>query len=390
VGVAEFGDQAQFGLDLAADSVETGVEDDRLGRGGDLLLTTCAGRNDDLALRTDALSRGCGTLGCSSARVAVIGRLPQRFTEALGKTRLGQRAQMPVRSQTRGHQFLGVLVAQGTGVETAQPGDAHALRQPRRREQAGQTLAAAQVAFGVGVERKAGLIDTTTDADGGEGVVQRLVATLEHGHIADAHAGHAQPLAEGVPLRHPVGLVGPQQTPHTQPRPAGHLPHQWRSGLAQRRRVGKDDRQTTRHAVVQIGPRDAVAILVAGHAHPADEPAQRGVADTILRQQHQVQVAPQHEARTGDERQTGLARRLPGAHHATDRTEVGERQRAVAEFMRPTHQIPGLRGAAQETEGRGADQFGVIRARHATLRHCRLRRRARFWLPRRQPIRCSH
>jgi hypothetical protein len=54
-----------------------------------------------------------------------------------------------------------------------------------------------------------------------------------------------------------------------------------------------------------------MALLVTGHAHLADQPAEGGVARAVLRQQHQMQIAGQQEARAGDERQTGLACRLP-------------------------------------------------------------------------------
>ena len=54
--------------------------------------------------------------------------------------------------------------------------------------------------------------------------------------------------------------------------------------------------------------------------------------------------------------------RLPmRPHHTRQRTLIGNRQRAVAQGLRPRNQFLGLRSPVQETEVAAAAKLGVVR-----------------------------
>ncbi len=340
-------------------------------------------------------------------RGAVHGRHALR--EAPGHALLHQRAQPAAGRVAGGHDLLGVLIAQLVERKRATPGDVQRGGQPFGRVQCGQPLARAQVRFGIGLQAEAAFGNGTLEPGCGEHVLQRLARACVHQHRA---AGHQ---AQAGGLRHALQHVGPRvvvrlvqqlhrevRALHAEPglQPHGVREHRLeglqRAGQQQRDVVGQPGQGgRMRHAAFDVGRVRQVSALSRAAPRHRDPLRQVAVAAAGLRQQHQPRArrgiglaldGRVRELHLGADDQVqphalGLGMR---AHHAGQRTFVGERQRAVAQRMGALHQLFGMRGAAQEAEVAAAVQLGVggehgaaghIRPPAAHRAGCALRRR---------------
>jgi hypothetical protein len=147
-----------------------------------------------------------------------------------------------------------------------------------------------------------------------------------------------------------------------------------------------DRRQPQGQAVIEtrfeISGVDVVAAFDGAPPCAGDQSADLGVAALLRRQQYQLQAIAAAKLGTDDQPAAALlwqsARRLIGAHHTRKRTLVGQRQRAIAQFMRTRDEFSRMRGAAQKAEIAEAMQFGVVAHAIQPRRRACLRRSV-FW-----------
>ena len=296
----------------------------------------------------------------------------------------GQRAQPARRRVAGGHDLLGVLVAQLVQREGASPGDVQRGGQPFGRVQRGQALARAQVRLGIGLQAEAAFGHRRVQARGGQHVLQRLARACMHQHGAGRHQ------AQAGALRHALRHVGQVRVVHLvqqfhrdegalhakpglQPHGVGEhrLEALQRAGQQQRDAVGQAGQvRGMRHAPFHVGRVRQVSPLGRAAPRHRDPLRQVAVAAACLRQQHQPRarrrVGPALDGRVGElhlgaddqvqPQALGLGVR---AHHAGQRTLVGERQRTVTQRLRARDQFLGVRGAAEEAEVAAAVQLGV-------------------------------
>ena len=254
----------------------------------------------------------------------------------------GQHAQPAGGAVAGGHDLFGVLIAQLGQREAAALGDGHRCSQPIGRVEPGQALARAQVRFGIGRQRQAGIGHGAAQAGCGERVLQGLAGAGVHQHVTTGHQRQAG--ERGHPWQHRQALsvmrvaeqfhrdgaaVGTE--PGLEPHGLGMQRFQWLARLRQQdgKTIGQAGQKwRVGHAAFQIGGKGQVLPLgrtPAGHADPLRQVA---VAAAGLRQQHQVRraVAGQHGAvtrrvrrqihlRTDDQVQLGFERGLMRMHH---------------------------------------------------------------------------
>ncbi len=95
-------------------------------------------------------------------------------------------------------------------------------------------------------------------------------------------------------------------------------------------------------------------------APPAgDELAEIAVARAVGGEQHELDTIGERDLAADHERQPACLRGEMGAHHPGHRALVGEGEGAIAERLRPLHQLLGVRGPAQEGEIGQAMELGV-------------------------------
>ncbi len=269
-----------------------------------------------------------------------------------------QHAQPAGRVVAVGHQLARVGVLQLRQVEPAPLGHAQGFLQQLGRVQRGQRLAGAQVAFAIGEQLPAGIGDGAVLADRGEGVLQRTAAAHVHVHVAAGQQRQVVGVAEFQQRFQPRHVVGVAVQFHRQPQPV-------REACVQPGRIpgtGRTCRPQAQQAVGQGIEVLAQAAVLAFRRTPAaggDQLAQPGIGGLVGAQQHHLGPVLDLEFGAGDQCQPVFLRRLPGTHDAGQRTFVGDRQGLVALFLRPREQFLGNGGAALETEGRQAMQFGV-------------------------------
>jgi len=145
-----------------------------------------------------------------------------------------------------------------------------------------------------------------------------------------------------------------------------------RRGLDERRRFGDEQGEAARDAVGEVGRLEPVAALGRPPPGAGDELGKIAVARAIGREEHQAGIVlgpaagglprpevAQREFRTHQQGQAGGARLQVGAHDTGERTFIRDRERGVAERLRPVDEFFGMGGAAQEREVRDAVQLGV-------------------------------
>ncbi len=297
----------------------------------------------------------------------VFDQAPRLFRHAVRPARggalLGERAQPLRRRPTRRHQLVRVLVAQLAEVERAALRDAHRLGQQRVRIQRGQGRARTQVALAVGEQMRAGFAQRQALADRGQGVLQRAATARVHVHVAAGHRRHAQALRQLQARVQQGAVVGAAQQFHRQPQALGKACLQPGAVVCVAVAIvvaRQPQAQQAVEVVVEVCVQRAVAAFVGAPAGQGDQPAQALVAGQGFGQQHQLGAVLDLYFAADDQRQAGVAGRLPGAHDAGQRAFVGDRQRAVAVPCGAFEQFLCMRGAALEAEVRQAMQFGVV------------------------------
>ena len=261
-----------------------------------------------------------------------------------------------------GHHFARVFVLQLVQGEGAARGHGQRFGQQLGRVGLCQRVTGAQVAFAVGEQAFAGFAHRGAVADGGDRVLQGAPAARVHVHVAGGHQRQAQRGAQLAQLLQAARVAGAAVQPHRDPAAAGERGLDPGPVRGHRRIARHPQRQHAVGAAGQVGHRQPIAAL--GRASPAqrDPAAQRLVALQRLRQQHQLRAVGQLHLTAHDQRHAAVARGLEGPHDARHRRFVGDRQRAVAQRLRPRKQLPGRTGPAQEAEVRQAVQLRILRA----------------------------
>ena len=110
------------------------------------------------------------------------------------------------------------------------------------------------------------------------------------------------------------------------------------------------DQDLPRRVVEQVGEPDLALPL--GGAAPADgqQPREPSVGGAVARQAEHAGRVGEVEPCADDQLHVDLPRGRVGAHHAGERVAVGHRDRVQAERGSRPHQLPGMRGAAEEGE----------------------------------------
>ncbi len=291
---------------------------------------------------------------------------------ALLRAREHQPAQPGRRCHARGHDFLGVFVAQFPEREGTALCDTHAFGQQRRRVEAAQLFERAQVALGIGGKARAQLLHRGVQADRAQRVGERLA--LRDVHLDPAAGDHrqAEPGGELVEAQVALLLVGAEQQFDPEPEPPGEQGAECLALALQgldRGGARQPDRQAVARVHLEVAQLHRVFALGAAPARQRDQARELGVGTAVGRQQHQQQFAVEVELGADDQVQAVLARRHVGLDHAGQRALVGDRERAVALPRGLGDQLLGVRSATQEAEITDAVQFGVGHLRDAAGRY---------------------
>src|SRR5690606_561501 len=138
-------------------------------------------------------------------------------------------------SQARGHDLLGILVLNLFQRKTAPLSDAQGFSQQWGGKQIGQPQAAAQVAFGIGVQVLNNVGDGLSMPDGGQRVMQGLARTPMHLDTAQRHQGDAATIPDFLQDSQMTRVGGAVMQAHPDPQA-----------------LGEDIRQST-HLSFQVG-----------------------------------------------------------------------------------------------------------------------------------------
>lgn len=151
----------------------------------------------------------CGDLPAHGLRHA-------RRVAALGAL-LGVPGQGFARGHAVRHGFFRIAVADLVQAELAARRDGERGRQQHGRVDGGQAHAGAQVALGVGLQRKAAVRHGPPQPHGRDHVLQALAATHVHVHIARGDERQAQRIAHLLQRGQPQAVIGGQGLLHRQP-----------------------------------------------------------------------------------------------------------------------------------------------------------------------------
>ncbi len=130
-------------------------------------------------------------------------------------------AQMTRRRRVRGHDLLGILVAQFIEAEPAALGDLERGREQRRGIQLLQTAQGTQAAFAVRKQRETRRMNRGVQPNGRQHVLQRAAAAPMHVHVAGGDPGNIQRLAERFEQRETARIEAARQQLDAEPQAPG-------------------------------------------------------------------------------------------------------------------------------------------------------------------------
>ena len=215
------------------------------------------------------------------------------------------------------------------------------------------------MALAVRMQRITGFGDGSLQPDRGQRVLQRAALALVHVHVAGGGDGQAERFGDEGELFATRRVVGLEQALGGDPQAAAKARHQparfVRIGLV----CGKPQREAAVDAVAEIGAGQPIAALHRAASAAGDERREAAVAFAIGGQQYQAQSVVETKLAADDERQAALFGFDMRAHDAGERTFIGDRQRLVAQLVRPRDQLLGVRRTAQEGEIGNTVQLGV-------------------------------
>ena len=279
----------------------------------------------------------------------------------------GQAPQCAVRGVAGGSLVVRVFVAQLVEREIAgvRNGDAAAdgvrmiAKQPRHL---GRGF---QVAFGIGGEAVAGLVDRAMLADAGQHVGQPFPVGRVRVNVVgrdQRRAGTGGDPGEPVDPRPVVAAIEVargemNRIPDAATKRGQIFLEAPVVGAAVPGR--QHDQDLARRVIEQVGKPDLALSL--GGAAPADreQPRQPAIGGAVAGQAQHAGRVGEVEPRADDELHAGLPRGRMGADDAGQRVSVGHRDRMQTEGGRRLHQLSGVRGAAQKGEVGGRLEFRI-------------------------------
>ncbi len=248
--------------------------------------------------------------------------------------------------------------------------DLQRLRQQLRRIQPRQPAALTQMPLTVGIQAGTGLRQRHAMADGRQCILQAAARAHMHVHIPAGHQRHRAVPADVQQLRQVLPIRALEQQFHGDPQICRQ------SSCAATAVAATTGTAPGSHRIRQsckmplhILARQMIAALRRRTPAVGDQRAQARIAVAIGRQGDKLQATGKREFRPDDELQgcapSHLLHRHVRPHHARHRTLIGDGQRAVAELLRPLHQLRGSRCAAQEGEVAEAVQLRIGGRRRA-------------------------
>ncbi len=284
----------------------------------------------------------------------------------------GQVGEMLVRCQPGRDRFVRVLIGQfgkrkitalhdvlgaqdRLGIVAEQPGDL-----PRRL----------QMAFGIGLQREPGLVDTTAQSDAGHHILQWPPVRQVIEDVVGCHHRYR----EFRQRAQTAGVVATIATAGCDMRPTAEIHFQAieKCPKAIIQPVGRNDDQRLSFTMLQqigvvqkaaVGDLRGLAGVAMRHPPLADgeQPRQSSPRRAILRIAEQVRRGvAERQARADHETETDLLRRIPHPHHAGHAVEVGDADGGQPQHRRGRREFFRRRGAAQERECARHLQFGVL------------------------------
>ncbi len=282
---------------------------------------------------------------------------------------LGELAQMRCGRLAFRHDLLRVFVAQLVQRERAALRDRDRFREQRRRVDRRKTRARAQVPLAVRVQREAAFGERLLHADRGERVLQRAPRADVHVDVARGdprQSGHAR---ERLGAREPDTVAGAGEELDGEPRAAGKSGCDPAGGgerlgvvglaLAQRGFRGHPQREQPVGERRDVVAAKRVAALRRVAPAAGDQLRQVAVARAIGDEQHDLHAVDERHLAADHERQAGFLRRKMRADDTGERAFVGDRERRIAQRLRPVNELVRMRRAAQEREVRQAVELGV-------------------------------
>ena len=122
----------------------------------------------------------------------------------------------------------------------------------------------------------------------------------------------------------------------------------------------KPQRETVTEIVrCDLLTRQSITALVRTAACTRDEAAQPTIGGAIGGKKNESQPVDEREFAAHDELEPGIFCRFVCTHHASDRADIGERQRAVIEFRGTFDELVGMRGTFEKGEIAAAMKLGV-------------------------------
>ena len=204
-------------------------------------------------------------------------------------------------------------------------------------------------------------------ADGCDQVGQGLVSAAGHSHIAHGHQAHAQEATQGLQLLQPCTVVCTKLQAHAHPEPLAQaglepLASGMQAGLGCGGAGQPDGPAVLKGLLGEVVLVDLVVALVGSAPAQGDEPTELLPALLVLGQEGQARPLLEHKLRPMNDGQAcGLTGQV-GPNAARDGCRVGEGQRGIAQGLRPSHQVFGVRGPRLKGKIARADELGVVHA----------------------------
>ncbi len=282
---------------------------------------------------------------------------PYRVRRTAGIARLhplpGQAFELALRRHAVGRDLVGILVAQFIQREMAAVRDFQGPGQRRLviLEQARHVRGRFQMAFRIGFEPPARLVDDAFLADTGQHVEQRPTRPAVHQHIVRRNQRGLQARRQIGPARQPPPVVAAAQIVRRQiDRARKRRPQIADLSVQPLRRIGQHHEDQP-FAISQhvLAVQDAFPFRRAAATH-RDQSRQAAIGRPIHRIGEQARPVRQVEPRSDEEPDPRLLRRDMRPDHTGETVAVGHGNRRMPQRRRLQHQFVRMRRPAQEAE----------------------------------------